>query len=74
MPSTRRWRYIADSVGLKIALEGEKEFKKTLVDINLCLKALSSEMKLTTSQFDKNYKSVEGLAARNKVLRKEIDE
>lgn len=31
-------------------------------------------MKLTTSQFDKNYKSVEGLAARNKVLRKEIEE
>lgn len=31
-------------------------------------------MKLTTSQFDKNDKSVEALAARNKVLRKEIDE
>ena len=74
MPSTRRWRYIADSFGLKIGLEGEKEFKKALVDINQCFKALSSEMKLTTSQFDKNYKSVEGLAARNKVLRKEIDE
>ena len=31
-------------------------------------------MKLATSQFDKNDKSVEALAARNKVLRKEIDE
>ena len=31
-------------------------------------------MKLATSQFDKNDKSVEALTARNKVLRKEIDE
>jgi len=67
-------KHIADSFELKIGLEGEKEFKKALVDINQRSKALSSEMKLTASQFDKNYKSVEGLAAGNKVLRKEIDE
>ena len=62
------------SFGLKIGLEGEKEFKKALADINQSFKVLGSEMKLTTSQFDKNDKSVEALAARNKVLRKEIDE
>ena len=65
---------MADSFGLKIGLEGEKEFKKALADINQSFKVLSSEMKLATSQFDKNDKSVEALAARNKVLRKEIDE
>ncbi len=65
---------MADSFGLKIGLEGEKEFKKALADINQSFKVLGSEMKLTTSQFDKNDKSVEALAARNKVLRKEIDE
>lgn len=65
---------MADSFGLKIGLEGEKEFKKTLADINQSFKVLGSEMKLATSQFDKNDKSVEALAARNKVLRKEIDE
>ena len=65
---------MADSFGLKIGLEGEKEFKKALTDINQSFKVLGSEMKLATSQFDKNDKSVEALAARNKVLRKEIDE
>lgn len=61
---------MADSFGLKIGLEGEKEFKKALADINQSFKVLGSEMKLATSQFDKNDKSVEALAARNKVLRK----
>ena len=65
---------MADSFGLKVGLEGEKEFKKALADINQSFKVLGSEMKLATSQFDKNDKSVEALAARNKVLRKEIDE
>ena len=65
---------MADNFGLKIGLEGEKEFKKALADINQSFKVLGSEMKLATSQFDKNDKSVEALAARNKVLRKEIDE
>ena len=65
---------MVDSFGLKIGLEGEKEFKKALADINQAFKVLGSEMKLATSQFDKNDKSVEALAARNKVLRKEIDE
>lgn len=65
---------MADDFGLKIGLEGEKEFKKALSEINQSFKVLGSEMKLATSQFDKNDKSVEALTARNKVLRKEIDE
>lgn len=44
---------MADSFGLKIGLEGEKEFKKALADINQSFKVLGSEMKLATSQFDK---------------------
>ena len=64
---------MADNFGLKIGLEGEKEFKKALADINQSFKALGSEMKLTTSQFDKNDKSAEALTARNKVLNKEIE-
>ena len=64
---------MADSFGLKIGLEGEKEFKKALADINQSFKVLGSEMKLATSQFDKNDKSAEALTARNKVLNKEIE-
>lgn len=47
--------------GLKIGLEGEKEFKKALSDINSSFKVLGSEMKLVSSQFDKNDSSVKAL-------------
>ena len=65
---------MADNFGLKIGLEGEKEFKKALSEINQSFKVLGSEMKVVTSQFDKNDKSVEALTARNEVLNKESEE
>lgn len=65
---------MADNFGLKIGVEGEKEFKKMLAEINQNLKVLGSEMKLVSSQFDKNDKSVDALTAQNQVLSKEIDE
>lgn len=64
---------MADNFGLKIGLEGEKEFKKALSEINQSFKVLGSEMKVVTSQFDKNDNSVEALTARNQVLNKEIE-
>ena len=64
---------MADDFGLKIGLEGEKEFKKALADINQSFKVLGSEMELVASQFDKQDKSVEALTARNETLNKEID-
>ena len=64
---------MADNFGLKIGLEGEKEFKKALSEINQSFKVLGSEMKVVTSQFDKNDKSVEALTTRNQVLNKEIE-
>ena len=62
---------MADNFGLKIGLEGEKEFKKALSEINQSFKVLGSEMKLVSSQFDKNDSSVQALTARNAVLNKE---
>ena len=59
--------------GLRIGVEGEKEFKNALRDINRSFKVLGSEMELVSAQFDKNDKSVEALAARKEVLGKEID-
>lgn len=64
---------MADSFGLKIGLEGEKEFKAALVSINQSFKVLGSEMKLVESQFDKNDNSVQALTARNEVLQKSIE-
>lgn len=64
---------MADNFGLKIGLEGEKEFKKALSEINQSFKVLGSEMKLVSSQFDKNDSSVQALTARNTVFNKEIE-
>ena len=58
---------------MKIGLEGEKEFKKALSEINSQFKVLDSEMQLVTSEFGKNNTSVESLTAKNKVLTKEIE-
>ena len=59
--------------GLKIGVDGEKEFKNALKDINRSFKVLGSEMMLVTAQFDKNDKSIQALTARNEVLNKGID-
>ena len=64
---------MADKFGLKIGVEGEKEFKSALADINRNFKVLGSEMKLVKSQFDANDKSVDALTSRNNVLNKQID-
>jgi phage-related protein len=59
--------------GLRIGVEGEKDFKAALSNINQTFKVLGSEMKLVSSEFDKNDKSVGALTARNEVLNKSID-
>ncbi len=64
---------MADDFGLKIGLEGEKEFKKSIADINQTFKVLGSEMKLVTAQFDANDTSVEALTARQEALGKQVD-
>ena len=64
---------MAENFGLKIGLEGEKEFKSALAEINNSFKVLGSEMKLVDSQFDKNENSVESLTAKNEVLEKSIE-
>lgn len=41
---------MADNFGLKIGVEGERDFKKALSDINQSFKVLGSEMQLVSSQ------------------------
>jgi phage-related protein len=64
---------MADNFGLKIGVEGEKEFKNSLRDINQSFKVLGSEMKLVSSEFDKNDKNITAVSAKNAVLNKSID-
>lgn len=63
----------SENFGLKIGLEGEKEFKSQLSEINQSFKVLGSEMKLVDSQFEKNDQSAQALTARNEVLERSID-
>ena len=65
---------MSDSFGLKLGIEGEKEFKSALKDINSTFKVLGSELTLVSSQFSKQDKSVEAVSARSRVLNKEISE
>ena len=57
---------------VKLGIEGEREFKSSLKDINATMKVLGSEMTLIASKFDKQDKSVQALNAaineqRNKI-------
>lgn len=60
--------------GGTVKLTGESAYKKALADITSNLKVLNSEMKVVTSQFDKNDKSTSNLSQQNDVLNKKIAE
>lgn len=61
-------------IGVKIGLEGEKEFRKAVSEINTGLRVTASELKLVTAQFSTNAQSIESLTARNEVLNKQYGE
>lgn len=60
--------------GGTIKLTGESEYKKALAEITGNLKVLNSEMKVVTSQYDKNDTSVRNLSQQNDVLSKKFSE
>ena len=62
------------SFGGTVKLTGESEYQKALSGITSNLKVLNSEMKIVTSQYDKNDKSTANLAQQNEVLNKKIAE
>ena len=45
---------MADGFGVKIGIDGEREFKKAIENINKSMNVLVSEMKLATSAFEAN--------------------
>ena len=45
---------MSDKFGLKIGIEGEKEYRKAISQINSDLKVLASEMGKVTNEFSKN--------------------
>ena len=62
------------SFGGSVKLTGESEYQKALRGITDNLKVLNSEMKVVTSQYDKNDNSSQKLRATSEVLNKKIAE
>ena len=62
------------SFGGSIKLTGESEYQKALRGISDNLKVLGSEMRVVSSQYDKNDNSSQKLRATSEVLNKKIDE
>ena len=59
-------------IGPRIGIDGEKQFRDELKNINQSLKTLDSEMKVVTSSFDGQNKSVKQLKKENDVLERSV--
>ena len=64
---------MAVDIGPRIGIDGEKEFRQELQNINQQLRTLGSEMRSVTSEFSDNDRSQEALAAQTDVLNRQID-
>ncbi len=65
---------MANSFGGSIKLKGESEYTKALKTITSNLTVMASEMKVVSTEFGKNDKSVQAITSRNNILSKEIEE
>jgi len=65
---------MAGSFGGTVKLTGESEYTKALKTITSNLTVMASEMKVVSSQYDKNDKSVQAITSRNSILNKQIEE
>ena len=62
------------SIGTKIILEGEKEYRKAISDVNGSMRVLKSELKAVSAEFDGSANSVDALRKKNEVLSKQQSE
>lgn len=62
------------SFGGAVKLTGESEYRAALRNISQRLKEVSSELKLVSSQYDKNDTSIEALTAKQAALTHRLDE
>lgn len=62
------------TIGGKIVLEGEKQYKQALKEIKSAQVELKSEMKLCSAEFKNNEKSVEALEKKNQILSKTVEQ
>jgi uncharacterized protein YukE/predicted transcriptional regulator len=60
------------TISVGIVLEGEKEFKQAISEINQANRVLESEMKKVTAEFEDNGKSAKDLASKQDVLERQM--
>lgn len=60
------------TINTKVKLDGEKEYKKALSEINGAMRSLRSDMQLLSEEFDGNGESVAALRAVNEKLNEQI--
>ena len=60
------------NITTKIQLDGEKEYKNAVSEINSGMRVLRSEMELAKAKFSDNTKSMEALTARGDILERQI--
>ncbi|WKY44160.1 peptidoglycan DD-metalloendopeptidase family protein [Eubacteriaceae bacterium ES2] len=65
---------MAYDIGLKVGIDGETEFRKSIQNINDEYKTLKTEMTSITSAFDRNDKSQENLTKQIESQRKKLQE
>lgn len=62
------------TITTRLALDGEKEFKKEMSEVNSHIKTLKSEMELAEAQFKGQANTVEALTEKDRILRREIEQ
>ncbi|ANW97724.1 hypothetical protein CSTERTH_01095 [Thermoclostridium stercorarium subsp. thermolacticum DSM 2910] len=60
------------TIGASLRLDGEREFKKALNEINNGLKVTASELALVTAKYSDNANSVKALTERGQILERQI--
>lgn len=61
------------TIGPRLGIDGEAEFRKAIMNVNETIKTLGTEMKAVTSAYDANDKSAQALTDKNQVLAKQIE-
>lgn len=61
------------TIGTKIILDGEKEYRAALRDIDTELKTLGTELKLSAEQYADNAGSVDALSGKSEILQKQLE-
>lgn len=64
---------MASTLGAKVHLDGEKEFKSAITNINSSLKTMSTELKKVSSEYLSNNKSIDSYVSQNRVMQKSLD-